>query len=226
MLPRWVWLARLARLPGVLPVLDVAYAVFLQIRPLWRRSPQAFEALPRALKRELRTDHAGETGAVMIYRGILAVSRDAAVCEFARHHLATEQRHLEAMQQRVPGRWRSKLLLLWRLSGWLTGALAAVAGPRATYATIEAVETFVDRHYAVQIHAIDALLQNPHRQTQEAMAMLHALRVLLEDCRLDELSHRDDAAARGDGHGGLLLGLWCRVVGWGSAVAVGICRYV
>lgn len=37
MLPRWVWLARAARLPGVLTILDLAYAVFLRIRPLWRR---------------------------------------------------------------------------------------------------------------------------------------------------------------------------------------------
>ncbi len=33
---------------------------------------------------DIRSDHAGETGAVMIYRGILAASRDPAVREFAR----------------------------------------------------------------------------------------------------------------------------------------------
>lgn len=35
-LPRWRWLARWARLPGVLPVLDLLYTVFLAVRPLWR----------------------------------------------------------------------------------------------------------------------------------------------------------------------------------------------
>ena len=32
--------------------------------------------LPAWLEAELRSDHAGETGAVLIYRGILAFSRD------------------------------------------------------------------------------------------------------------------------------------------------------
>ena len=44
--------------------------------------------------RDLRSDHAGEAGAVQIYRGILAVSRNEVVRAFARQHMATEQRHL------------------------------------------------------------------------------------------------------------------------------------
>ena len=39
-------------------------------------------AYPRSLIHALRSDHAGETGAVAIYHGILAVSRDRAVREY------------------------------------------------------------------------------------------------------------------------------------------------
>ena len=42
----------------------------------------------------MRSNHAGETGAVWIYKGILTVSRDPAIRLFAEHHLATEQTHL------------------------------------------------------------------------------------------------------------------------------------
>jgi ubiquinone biosynthesis monooxygenase Coq7 len=84
----------------------------------------------------LQTDHAGETGAVMIYRGILAVTRDQTLRAFAHHHFETERRYLASIEEIVPSRWRSVLLPLWRLSGWLTGALPAFVGTRAVYATV------------------------------------------------------------------------------------------
>lgn len=36
-MPRWRWLARVARLPGVMPLLDLGYSAFLRVRPLWRK---------------------------------------------------------------------------------------------------------------------------------------------------------------------------------------------
>jgi ubiquinone biosynthesis monooxygenase Coq7 len=188
--------------------------------------------LPLDLLRELRTDHAGETGAVMIYRGVLAVARDPAVRDFAAHHLETELRHLKLLEQVVPPRWRSRLLPLWRLAGWLTGALPALGGPRALYATIQSVETFVDRHYAAQVERIDDLLgqkaageglQGLRPGGQLALA---ELRHLLEECRRDEAAHRDDAASRWDETAGPLLGVWRHMVSGGSRAAVGVCRYL
>ena len=112
-----------------------------------------------ALIADLRTDHAGETGAVMIYRGILAITRDAGVRHFAQAHLATETEHLAKIEPLLAPRQRSRLLPLWRIAGWLTGALPACIGPRAVYATIEAVETFVDQHYAEQIESMITTLR-------------------------------------------------------------------
>jgi demethoxyubiquinone hydroxylase (CLK1/Coq7/Cat5 family) len=179
--------------------------------------------LPARLLSDLRTDHAGEAGAVMIYRDILATTRDAAVSRFAQGHLATEAQHLAAIEQLLAPPQRSRLLPLWRGAGWLTGALPAWVGPQAVYATIEAVETFVDRHYTEQIEAIDRL--DPGR----AHATLQALRAQLHAFRADEVDHRDDAAARVDRPAGpalLLLRLWVWAVGAGSRGAVKICRCV
>ena len=179
--------------------------------------------LPAGLIADLRTDHAGETGAVMIYRGILAVTRDAHVRQFAQHHLVTEMGHLAAIDPLLAAKHRSLLLPAWRIAGWLTGALPALFGARATYATIEAVETFVDQHYAEQIESIDQ--QDPAR----GRAQLQTLRALLQTCRDDEIAHRDEAAELFAQHGkrpSLALRVWVRLVSSGSRGAVKICRYI
>ena len=168
----------------------------------------AFSGMPRWLRQELRSDHAGEYGAVMIYRGILAISRDAQARQFAERHLVTEARHLKLMEEIVPPANRTRLLPLWHVMGWLTGALPALFGREAIFATIEAVETFVDHHYAQQI----VRLGNAGEEG--------VLRETLLDCQADEVSHRDEAAELGGRHKSPLLRLWCAIVGAGSATAV------
>lgn len=141
------------------------------------------DALPASVLADLRTDHAGETGAVFIYLGILQFTRNQALRVFAEHHLATEQSHLRHIESWLPKAQYSYLLPLWRLAGFLTGALPALVGPRAVYVTIQAVETFVNQHYDDQVRAL------------ESMPALAKLRQVLLECQNDEVAHRDQAAA-------------------------------
>ena len=50
--------------------------------------------IPSYLILSLRTNHAGETGAVCIYKAILLISKDNEVVNFAEKHLKTETEHL------------------------------------------------------------------------------------------------------------------------------------
>jgi hypothetical protein len=75
--------------------------------------------LPEWLQSELRSDHAGKTGAVWSYCGILQCCRDPVVSAFAAEHLETEQGHLALFEQWLPVSLKSVLLPAWRLSGWL-----------------------------------------------------------------------------------------------------------
>ena len=222
-LPGWRWLARLAAVPGVTPLMELAYRVFLRLRPAMQRMAGAFEPpslhVPAGLRGELRSDHAGETGAVWIYYGVLAVSRDATVRDFARRHLATELEHLRLVTPLLPWPQRSRLLVPWRIAGFLTGALPALAGPRAVFATIAAVETFVDRHYQQQLDHIDAM---PAAERAAATP----LRALLARCQADECEHRDEATALGACTPGPLLRAWCSAVSAGSETAVAVARRV
>jgi len=149
---------------------------------------------------------------VWIYRGVLAVSRDPALRRFALRHGETERRHLARIEAVLPRPHHSRLLPLWRLAGWLTGALPALAGPRAVHITIDAVESFVDRHYTQQIDRLRAEGGDP------------ALLALLEECRADEIHHRDEARGLHGGRPGPAGRLWARLVGSGSALAVAAAR--
>ena len=113
--------------------------------------------LPAWLEGDLRTDHAGETGAVWIYHGILSVSRNPIVREFAQRHLKTEKRHLYEIGSVLKRTRRSRLLPVWRIAGFITGAVPALIGSRWVFYTIEAVETFVDAHYELQIRRLEAI---------------------------------------------------------------------
>ncbi len=168
--------------------------------------------LPLDMVADVRSDHAGETGAVFIYRGILAVTRNAEVQAFARDHLGTEQRHLRLMEELLPGPQRSRLLPIWRLAGWMTGALPAIFGPTAVYRTIDAVETFVDQHYAEQVSELDG------RADQAA------LRELLESCRLDEVGHRDEARRMAGQRTSVFGKLWVGLVAGGSRLGVSLAQ--
>lgn len=170
------------------------------------------QSITPELWQELRSDHAGEYGAVFIYRGVLAFSRHPVAREFAQRHLVTETTHLQLVEQWVPPNKRSLLLPIWRIAGWLTGALPALFGPKAVFATIEAVETFVDLHYQAQLDLIDALPADPVR-TQ--------LRQLLAQCQSDEVEHRDEAATLvGASNTGWIATAWGFCVGHGSSLAV------
>ncbi len=167
--------------------------------------------------RELRSDHAGETGAVFIYQGITTVARwrqDTELLAFARQHGETETEHLRLIEDWLPAESRSRLLLPWRMAGWLTGTLPALFGRRAVYGTIAAVETFVDVHYQQQI---DHLRQHGGPE---------GLLPLLQRCQADEQHHRDEAAALAGPHTPWFLRLWCAVVGSGSAAAVVLARRI
>ena len=163
------------------------------------------------LERELRSDHAGETGAVYIYKGMIAVAKlrkDAQLIDFAKNHEATEAEHLRLIESILEPKYRSSLLIPWRIAGWLTGALPTLFGQQSAYATIASVETFVEQHYQQQI---DHLQKNGGPD---------GLLDLLQRCQADEIHHKNEAKSLAPAVLPLALRVWCFLVGNGSATAV------
>ena len=118
------------------------------------------------------------------------------------------------MNALLPPLRRSWLLPLWRLAGWVTGALPALVGPPAVYATVAAIETFVDKHYQDQL---DRIAGRPEAAT---------LQRLLRDCRNDEREHLEEASNKLVAAPGWAIRVWCRAIGAGSMIGVWLTRRI
>jgi ubiquinone biosynthesis monooxygenase Coq7 len=141
------------------------------------------------LAEQLRVDHAGELGAVWIYRGQRAVFDAAGGHAEIADQLEAMQRHeaahLAAFDDLLNARRVRPTLMapLWRLAGFALGAGTALLGEKAAHACTEAVESVIEGHYADQIEELKA--REPDLADQ------------LAGFRADELAHRDQAIAAG-----------------------------
>ena len=127
----------------------------------------------------LRSDHAGEIGAVNIYKGILWCAKDPVVLAFANRHLEVELRHLESVERILTPKNRSILSPLWILAGRVLGLVAVAGGQNFLFSTIASVEEFVVEHYERQLPFFHG-----------------SVRELLLQMMSEEDSHREDAALR------------------------------
>lgn len=146
-------------------------------------------ARSRRLAEILRVDHAGELGAVHIYRGQRAVLDAAPGHERISGQLAEmeghEARHLARFDTMLTdARVRPTLMTpLWRIAGFALGAGTALLGENAAHACTEAVETVIEAHYAGQIAELEG--RDPDLAAE------------LSQFRDEELAHRDQAVAEG-----------------------------
>jgi ubiquinone biosynthesis monooxygenase Coq7 len=160
----------------------------------------------------------GAAAALATRRAASASDADAtAAAAFVAEHCATEEAHLALFDALLPrAQQRSRLLPAWRAAGYALGFVPTLAGGApALFATVEAVETFVEHHYAAQTTPLRAAGACP------------LLTTLLERCAADETGHREDAAARAPGARDSAPGrAWAAVVGAGSAAAVWLARRI
>ena len=167
--------------------------------------------IPNFLIPHFRTNHAGETGAVFIYKGILLLSKDQDILDFSSEHLKTEQGHLNQIEKILPKDKHSKLLFLWKILGFLTGFIPVILGKKFVYATIFAVESFVEQHYQEQIDLVsnDKSLKN--------------LQEFINKLMHDEIDHKEQALQK-IGKMNFFHNIWGLVVKLGSIIAVKVSK--
>ena len=138
----------------------------------------------------LRVDHAGEYGAVAIYRGQLAVferqhGKERIVGQL-KHMAAQEEEHLDAFDKMLAaGHVRPTALSpVWNAAGFALGAATALLGEKAAHACTEAVETVIEEHYGDQVSELTAAGEDK-------------LAAKMAKFQEEEVAHKDLAAAEG-----------------------------
>lgn len=137
----------------------------------------------------IRVDHAGEFGALQIYKGQLAVlarsQKEPESVQAIRRMAEQEQQHFAEFDRMVRERGVRPTALepLWRVAGFALGAATALLGERAAMACTVAVEEVIDAHYKRQVANV------PEQEFD--------LKQVLAEFREDELEHRDMALEHG-----------------------------
>lgn len=157
-----------------------------------REGPPPFpgaNAAARRLEEMIRVDHAGEFGAVQIYRGQRAVFERVSGMSDAADLIADmeagEAEHLATFDRLLAERRVRPTLMapVWRLAGFGLGAATALMGEKAAHACTAAVEEVIEEHYAKQSEALGE--SDPE------------LKRTIEKFRADEMAHRDTAIDHG-----------------------------
>lgn len=143
----------------------------------------------RLIEAMIRVDHAGEFGAVQIYRGQRAVFQAAPgkerVAAILAEMEAGESEHLETFDRLIAERGVRPTLLapVWRLAGFALGAGTALLGEKAAHACTAAVEEVIEEHYGAQATRLKD--KDPE------------LKRVIEAFRADEIAHKQTAIAEG-----------------------------
>ena len=119
------------------------------------------------------------------------------------------------MENLLTSNEKSKLLFLWRIMGFVLGFLSAMFGYKFFCITVDAVETFVEKHYNEQI---EYLLNNN---------LNYKLAMVLKKCCDEEIEHQQDARSKVlEKDESTFTNLWKKIVGSGSNMAVNVSKLV
>jgi ubiquinone biosynthesis monooxygenase Coq7 len=144
------------------------------------------EADQLTIRRILKVNHAGETGAIKIYAAQIAVARwrFPHIVPALTQMLDDEVRHCRLFRDAMPARTARpcRIMSLWSLGGYVLGAMTALFGERMIWICTEAVESTVHRHLEQQLLFV-ASRDKP----------LHALILSIQD---EELAHLAEARQR------------------------------
>jgi len=141
----------------------------------------------KEVDRIIRVDHAGEHGAIQIYRAQILISRILYrdIVHTLENMLRHEQEHFRRFDQLLKSRRvrHCYALALWAMGGFVLGVFTAFLGRNAIWACTNSIETTVLHHLDWQL----AFLRNKDRDAYDAVLSIKS----------DEEDHRQLGQANG-----------------------------
>ncbi|XBQ17637.1 MAG: demethoxyubiquinone hydroxylase family protein [Oceanicaulis sp.] len=143
----------------------------------------------RRIAEMVRVDHAGEYGAVRIYKGQRAIFADqpskSRIAGQLQRMEADEQHHLDAFDDHIRSGLARPTLLgpVWDVAGFALGAVTAFMGERAAHACTEAVENVIEGHYGRQVEQLRLMGET---ELADQFAQFQAEEVAHKDLAVDE----------------------------------------
>lgn len=136
------------------------------------------------IKSMVRVNQAGEYGAARIYAGQLAILKGKPSEKTLIEMAEQEALHLKKFNHMIiENEIRPTILQpLWHVGGYALGMLTAMLGEKAAHACTIAVEEVIDEHYQAQLKKLEESQQS-HTELAE----------VIEQCRQDEVSHKETA---------------------------------
>lgn len=146
-----------------------------------------FRSKEERLRSMIRVNHAGEYGAMRIYKGQMAATKDLQTKTLISHMQEQEERHLAFFEQEMKNRRvrPTALLPLWHIGAYVLGFTSARISNKMAMLCTQAVEEVIDKHYANQI----SVLEDNTEETE--------LLSTIEQFRTEELEHKDIAIDHG-----------------------------
>ena len=152
----------------------------------------------------IRVDHAGETGAKVIYEGqilALKLKGDHKTLEIVNEMRNQELKHLDYFSQKIIDQKVRPTLMqpLWKIGGFLLGFTTAMVDKKSAMTCTTAVEETIDDHYNQQLNELEiikkqqktAKIENCQQEILKNNKVIDNLLENIQQFRQEEIEHRD-----------------------------------
>ncbi|GDX35547.1 2-nonaprenyl-3-methyl-6-methoxy-1,4-benzoquinol hydroxylase [Alphaproteobacteria bacterium] len=143
----------------------------------------------------IRVNHAGETGAKVIYEGqisALKIKGDHATLKIVEKMYQQELVHLSYFENKIKEQKIRPTVMqpIWQIGGFALGFITAMIDKKSAMACTTAVEETIDVHYHEQLNELEQIKEDDNCEVK-TKELVDQLKSEISKFREEELEHRN-----------------------------------